>query len=289
MVMKHSGKSISIIIPVYNEARRIRACLDSIAAQTDMPDEVIVVDNNSTDDSVAIAKEYPFVKVVSESRQGRGFAYAAGFDAASGDILGRINGDSRLEPDWVARVRHTFTESPGIGGLTGPAYTDTLPATHMFMTTLWSRCYFRWNEAVQRINTLWGANMAISSESWRAVRSGVCFDDKLVHDDQDLAYLLNGHGFRIIRDNKILVTTYGQHYHLWPKLHEYMRRRGTTKRLHKRKGTLRKPGAIVLPWWVVSHVRVWGTPLLAIFLGVSLLRSLPDMIFGERQRTYIED
>lgn len=289
MVMKHSGKSISIIIPVYNEERRIKACLDSIASQTDMPDEVIVVDNNSSDKSVKIARTYDFVRVIHEKRQGRGYAYAAGFNVARGDILARINGDSRLLPDWVARVRRTFTASPGIGGLTGPAYTDTLPGTHKFMTTLWSRMYFRWNEAVQRINTLWGANMAISREAWQAVRHDVCLDDAIVHDDQDLAYLLNGYGFRIIRDNRLLVHTYGQHYSIWPKLREYMHRRGTTRRLHEDKGTLRRPGATTLPYWVVVHVRFWGTPLLAAFMCVSFLRSLPAMLWNQRRRTYIED
>ena len=52
--------TLSIVIPVFNEQRYIKACLDSIAAQTVKPDEVIVVDNNSTDKTVQIAKKYKF-------------------------------------------------------------------------------------------------------------------------------------------------------------------------------------------------------------------------------------
>ena len=56
--------SLSIIIPVYNEESHLRQCLDAIAKQIEKPDEVIVVDNNSTDETVQIAKSFSFVKVL---------------------------------------------------------------------------------------------------------------------------------------------------------------------------------------------------------------------------------
>jgi glycosyltransferase involved in cell wall biosynthesis len=265
-------KSISIVIPAYNEERYLGDCLEAIARQTVAPDEVIVVDNNSTDRTAEIARSFPFVTIVSESAQGRGHAYSAGMNAAKGDIVGRINGDSKIHPDWVQRVRQNFQSDPRLGGLTGPAITDTIPGTHFWMTTTWARGYFRWNEAVQRVNTLWGANMAISRQAWLAVRQEVCKDDSLVHDDQDLAYLLNGKGLPIRRDNQLLITAYGQHYHMWPKLREYMHRRQTTKRLHEQKGTLRQPGALALPYRVTVINRLFGTPPLLLFLGASFLR-----------------
>jgi len=286
--MAENISTISIIIPVFNEASELEACLQAIANQTEAPDEVIVVDNNSTDDSVKIARRFPFVTVVTEKRQGRGFAYSAGFNAAHGDILGRINGDSKLMPDWVARVRQDFAERPELGGLTGPAITDTIPGTHRFMTTFWARCYFRWNETIQRINTLWGANMAVSRTAWLKVRNDICLDDKLVHDDQDLAYLICGKGMPIRRDNKMLITAFGQHYHMWPKLREYMRRRQSTKRLHEQKGTLRQPGALVLPFWVVVTTRLWGTIPLSLFLAASFIRSIPIMWLHRAPRHIVD-
>ena len=54
--MAQKALTLSIVIPVFNEERYIKACLDSIAAQTVKLDEVIVVDNNSTDKTVLIAK-----------------------------------------------------------------------------------------------------------------------------------------------------------------------------------------------------------------------------------------
>jgi glycosyltransferase involved in cell wall biosynthesis len=68
--MLNKTLSLTIVIPVFNEQNHISACLEAIAAQTAMPDEVIVVDNNSTDKTVQIAKQFAFVKIIKEKRQG---------------------------------------------------------------------------------------------------------------------------------------------------------------------------------------------------------------------------
>ena len=56
--------TLSIVIPVYNEQDQIKGCLDAIKNQTIAPQEVIVVDNNSNDNSIAIAKKYAFVRII---------------------------------------------------------------------------------------------------------------------------------------------------------------------------------------------------------------------------------
>ena len=88
------SKSLSIVIPVYNEASRLAACLQSIADQSEAPEDVIVIDNNSTDNSLSIAQQFPFVRVIHEKRQGIVYARNAGFDAVQADIIARIDADS---------------------------------------------------------------------------------------------------------------------------------------------------------------------------------------------------
>ena len=62
---------LSVVIPAFNEELVLRRCLDSLAVQqTSYPYEVIVVDNNSSDATAAIAGSYPFVRVVHERRRG---------------------------------------------------------------------------------------------------------------------------------------------------------------------------------------------------------------------------
>jgi hypothetical protein len=140
------------------------------------------------------------------------------------------------------------------------------------MTTIWSRLYLRWNEVSQHINTLLGGNMAISRKAWLAVRDETCLDDSIVHEDQDLAYLLNGFGFPIHRDNKLRVEMFGQHFNLWPRVKEYRDRRETTRRWHQQKGTLARPGAIHLPMWVVVVTWLWGALPATLFVTASFLR-----------------
>ncbi len=93
--------SVSIVIPVYNEEAHLKNCLDAIARQTVAPDEVIVVDNNSTDRSVEIAEKYSFVKVIKEAKQGRAHARNSGFNVATCDVIGRIDAHSLFASDWV--------------------------------------------------------------------------------------------------------------------------------------------------------------------------------------------
>lgn len=67
-------KKISIVIPVFNIEKYIGECLESIINQTRKPDEVIVIDDSSTDDSVKICKSYieknNFIKLVTNSKRG---------------------------------------------------------------------------------------------------------------------------------------------------------------------------------------------------------------------------
>jgi glycosyltransferase involved in cell wall biosynthesis len=228
--------SLSIIIPVYNEENHIRRCLKAIAAQTVPPDEVIVVDNNSTDKTVEIAKSFPFVRIVHEKKQGRVFARTCGFNASHCTILGRIDADSVIDTDWVDRVRAHFAEK-NIGGVTGLGKTVTLPRIRWLHTTLWARDYYWGARVLFGIQVLWGANMAVSRVAWDSVKDRICLDDSITHEDTDLSLLIASEGFRLLRDNRLLITSNGQSYHYWPKLFEYTRRCFSTKAYHKKRGT----------------------------------------------------
>jgi glycosyltransferase involved in cell wall biosynthesis len=268
---------LSLVIPVYNEERHLKACLDAIARQTVMPDEVIVVDNNSSDDSARIAAGYPFVTVIHEPVQGLIPARNAGFARATGDILGRIDADARLEPDWVARVKAHFADQ-SVGGVTGLAYADVLPGTHAVRSRLWPWLYFYNWEALIGGPILWGANMAIRKTDWLAIRSDACLSDELVHEDQDLSLLLNGRGRRIVRDNDLLISTYGQEYHHWPKFYEYAMRAYATRDRHKRLGTLDRPGAIRMHTLKRVTRRILVFLPAVFFVSGSIIRWLPKAL-----------
>jgi len=93
--------SVSVVIPALNEARNI----PHVFAQ--MPDdvyEVVLVDGLSVDDTVAIARELrPDVRVVAQTRQGKGNALACGFAVATGDIIAMVDADGSADPGEIPR------------------------------------------------------------------------------------------------------------------------------------------------------------------------------------------
>ncbi|MEA3344873.1 MAG: glycosyltransferase family 2 protein [Chloroflexota bacterium] len=109
--------SVSVIIPNWNGARYLPECLDSLRAQTYPQLEVIVVDNGSTDDSVALVKgDYPEVRLL-ELRENRGLTGGvnAGGEGARGDVLALLNNDALADPGWVRALVDGLERHPQAG------------------------------------------------------------------------------------------------------------------------------------------------------------------------------
>jgi len=187
-------KRISIIIPAYNEASTLPACLEAIAAQTVQPDEVIVVDNNSTDSTTAVASRYPFVKVVLEKRQGIAHARNKGFNAASGDLLARIDADTQVPADWIESIQKFYAEERHMRmALTGGCYFYNLRSGR-----LTGRAY---DFLVHQLNRLllgyyfpWGSNSVIPRTAWESVND-IASTRTDIHEDLDLGIHLAHAGF----------------------------------------------------------------------------------------------
>ena len=94
---------LSVVIPAWNEEDYLSDLLDSLQSQKFDDYETIVVDNNSTDNTRSVAKNYD-VKLVQETKQGPGYARNCGAEHASGDVLLFLDADVRL------RNKHTFSK-----------------------------------------------------------------------------------------------------------------------------------------------------------------------------------
>jgi len=104
----------SVVIPNWNGRGWLEACLNSLATQTVPPQEVIVVDNGSTDGSVAYVRcEHPGVRIL-ELDHNTGFAHAAnrGLRAARGGFVALVNTDVVLTPDWLAAMSEALRTHP---------------------------------------------------------------------------------------------------------------------------------------------------------------------------------
>lgn len=217
-----AGPTLSIVIPVYNEALDLAACLDTIADQTSVPDEVIVVDNNSTDESMEIARRYPFVKIIAAKKQGIVHARNAGFDAASSDIIGRIDADSRLKPGWVESVKRYYRSADHQErAVSGRGYYYNL-RWPVFAGMLQHDIAFGYNKFILGGYILWGSNMAIPRKLWIAVRETTC-KRKDIHEDIDLALHLLKSGYKVDYRKSLVVGVRMRRIHtertnLWPNL-----------------------------------------------------------------------
>jgi dolichol-phosphate hexosyltransferase len=94
----HRGLKISVVIPCYNEEDGIRSVIESMPSYVD---EIVVVDNNSTDRTSEIARSLGAV-VVFQPVKGYGAAYQAGLPAATGDVIATLDGDGTYPADEIS-------------------------------------------------------------------------------------------------------------------------------------------------------------------------------------------
>jgi len=102
----YRGKRISVVIPCHNEEAGVAAVL---AQMPSMVDEVVVVDNASTDRTAEVARAAG-ARVVFEARKGYGRAYKTGFAAARGDVIVTMDGDGTYPPDSIPLLLYVLLE-----------------------------------------------------------------------------------------------------------------------------------------------------------------------------------
>lgn len=105
--------SISVIIPVYNGERYLAEAIESVLAQTRPADEIIVVDDGSTDNSAVVAQGFGLpVKLVRQANQGQAAARNLGVELAHGNLLAFLDADDLWLPDKLARQVEALPGEP---------------------------------------------------------------------------------------------------------------------------------------------------------------------------------
>jgi glycosyltransferase involved in cell wall biosynthesis len=107
---------ISVVIPTRNAASFLGGALDSIAAQTRPPDEVLVVDDDSGDGTAALARRQSAVRVISGLGRGAAAALNLGVREATGTLIAFLSADDRWFPEKLERQATTMRHHPAAPG-----------------------------------------------------------------------------------------------------------------------------------------------------------------------------
>ena len=120
---------ISAIVPAWNAADTLHETLDSIAAQTVAPDEVIVVDDGSTDDTARIASRHLLnVKLIQTENRGLPAALNTGIAASTGELIAILDSDDLWEPEKTRIQIAAMENNPAIGVVVGHFSTFECPS-----------------------------------------------------------------------------------------------------------------------------------------------------------------
>lgn len=180
---------LTVVIPTFNEARTLGECLESLVPQLSQVHEVVVVDNNSTDATASIvedfAAEHGKFRSVIAVEQGVIYARTVGFDNARGDVIARIDADSRVGPGWAQSIKEFFDQygdvyEAGAGLCTSYdlPFQDRFRRSHRGITddarAKLSAMSERPGPEGADLQRLFGSNMAMTKKAWEQARSCSC-------------------------------------------------------------------------------------------------------------------
>lgn len=180
--------SLSVVIPALNDAAMLKTALEALAAQTRPADEIVVVDNGSTDDTAAVGRAGG-ARVVSQPVRGIYPATSTGYDEARGDVIVRIDADSVPPADWLAKIEARMATLDGRTAVTGPGdfYGSNALVRwlgdKLYIGGMWWAC-----TPVLGHPPLFGSNFAMPAALWRRLRETANRDVANIHDDLDLSY-----------------------------------------------------------------------------------------------------
>ncbi|MFS0867221.1 glycosyltransferase family A protein [Microbacterium sp. 179-B 1A2 NHS] len=182
------AETVSVVIPVKDDAAALRRCLRALALQSRRPDEIVVVDNDSTDESAAVAAAAG-ARVVECATPGIPAAAATGYDAAAGSLVLRLDADCVPARSWVEAMTAAASQRPDASVFAGAArFADGPRRLRRPLAAVYLGAY-----AAVLIPTLghlpvFGSNMGFRRAAWEAIRAEAHTRDAELHDDLDLAY-----------------------------------------------------------------------------------------------------
>lgn len=196
---------ISVVIPAYNNAAALEESLGAITRSAGAEDEIIVVDDASTDGTPEAAVRFGVQLYRTEHNSGAGAARNLGARHATGDVLLFIDSDVVVEPDTIGRVKRLLEARPELTAVFG-SYDDAPRAPELVSQFRNLLHHFVHQHGDPEASTFWAGCGAIRRAAFEAVNG---FDSGIYTraiEDIELGYRLRAAGYRILLDRDLRVT-----------------------------------------------------------------------------------
>ena len=208
--MHPSKAAISIIIPVYNDPNGLKKCLEAVTGSDFENFECLVVDDNSSEDTVSVAKQFP-VKVI-ELSENHGPAHARNFGAkcSSADILIFIDSDVLIFPDTISKIEQAFQEHNDVAAIIG-SYDDQPHETSFISEFKNLFHHYVHQKSSELASTFWSGCGAIRKNVFVEVGGFSESFKRPAIEDIELGYRLRNTHHKIMLKKEIQV----KHLKLW--------------------------------------------------------------------------
>ena len=243
----------SVIIPSYNEAGQIKRCIESVKANKDIriPFEILVVDNESTDETVEIVKRLG-VKVIENTAGTISTLRNVGAAATSGQILAFLDADMIVSKVWLQKAWEYFNQ--GFQGALG--FVDSVPNTAGWIGKTWGNRLRLNRPNIIEVDFLPSRNICINRHVFEKING---FNERLITgEDKNLTFKVLQAGFKVISVPDILIIHLGYERSLLEFIKKEFWRQGDTLQFAKQMGfsfrSLRNP---LLSFWHILFISIF--------------------------------
>ncbi|MEP0923428.1 glycosyltransferase family A protein [Leptolyngbya sp. ST-U4] len=169
---------VSVIVPVYNDRLRLELCLTALQSQTYSNFEILVVDNNSTENIYSVCEKFPNVCYLFEPTPGNNAARNCGIQYAAGEVIAITDSDCVPDVDWLKQGAKLFETHPEVGLMGGHIqffFKGKKPTVAEYVDSI---CYLQQETYITRDHYAAGANLLVRREVFEQVGG---FDDRLMN------------------------------------------------------------------------------------------------------------
>jgi len=186
---------ISVAIPCYNGATYIGQSIESILTQSSPPDQILVINDGSTDESQAIIERYPVTLLTHKQNQGLAAARNTAIKAAVGDILVFVDVDAFPARDFLEVLSAYYTDDPYLAGVGGQGIESNIRSR----ADRWRRAHASQGHGRRSryVPFLYGLCMSFRVSALREI-GGFDVTFRTNAEDMDIGYRLNAAGYRLL-------------------------------------------------------------------------------------------